>query len=620
MRAIPATDSPPQPRAQANLDDLLQRARAAHDAGEVRSAVAWARQAFEAAPADARVLRLGWLIAMAAQRWDWALDLAERWTRAEPGTPLSWQALLSAALLTWQREVFARALLQARFACGQQLEFRALEALFQACAGEDALSARLAGEGEDLQHVCKALADHFGDAMRAALAQGWQPALLRLLVVYEQQLACVWPLRSSLRPSLDQAARLAAIDLEQVRFASIGYAADEQTEVRLMAALAHAWPPRARPRAPRPQAERLRVGFVSPRLAAHATMVLVARIPQFMDHARYELYAYGYAHDRPVEAQELHLQGPVQLRALPGDAAAAAARIDADAIDVLVVLPDWQSNWLAQVLRRTQVPVSLAYASFCGATGGLVDYRIVDDSFVDAQPRGPEALLRLAGTYYAYSASSDLPPPARSACGLPDDALVLCGFNAAYKLGPDLCGAWARLLRALPQAVLWLHQTHPLQAGQLRRWFGAQGVEPARLVFAQHAAHVEHLARCRLADLYLDAWDYGGHTSMLDMLYVGVPALTLRGSRIAQRIGANLLSVHRLPELVAETPQQYEQLALALGRDAGARAALRARMQQLRAGFQPFDLALQARRLGAAIDAAYARYRQGLPPADLRID
>ena len=159
-----------------------------------------------------------------------------------------------------------------------------------------------------------------------------------------------------------------------------------------------------------------------------------------------------------------------------------------------------------------------------------------------------------------------------------------------------------------------------MQPVQWQAWFAERGIAPQRLVFAANAPHPEHLARCALADLYLDAWDYNGHTSILDALHAGVPVVTREGARIAQRMGANLLRLHAAQDWIAHSAGEYEALALKLMRSASERRACREQLAQNRAGFLPFQLAAQARRFDAAISAAYARYQQGLAPADITID
>jgi hypothetical protein len=598
------------------LDALIAQAQAALQANDSSAALAASRAALRIAPNHDPALEAAWRASMRAQRWDWALVVGERWVRVHAQEPAAWQACLVPQLLLHRNDTFVATLASARQAVGPQALLSTLEALFLALTGDNSLSLAAASTvpAATLQSCAAAL---LGPSLANLLAVGWQPPLLRAFLLYEQQIAGVWAGRSHLPGTLPTLAALPHIPWPQLRFVSLTYAETEDTQIALVNRMAQAWPAAGPVRAARNG--RLRVAYLSPCLGAHATTVMMAAVPLAQDHARFELFAYGYAVDREVLPHELLVQGCEVVRGLPLDAAQAAALIAADAIDVLVVMPDWEMDWVASVCRASGVPVIIHHLSSCGSTGGLAHYRIVDDSFVDSAPPAREAAIRMAGSCYTYSANPAAATTRREQ-GLPDDAVIVAAFNAAYKIGPDLAEVWARLLRQVPEAVLWLHQTHPMQAVQWQAWFAERGIAPQRLVFAANAPHPGHLARSALADLYLDAWDYNGHTSVLDALHAGVPAVTREGTRIAQRMGANLLRQHGAPDWIAHSAAEYEQLALKLMQSADERRAYRAQLADSRSSFAPFQLAAQARRFDAAIGAAYARYQQGLPPADITID
>jgi predicted O-linked N-acetylglucosamine transferase (SPINDLY family) len=616
----------------APLDTLVAQAQAALQANDSAAALAASRAALRMQPDHEPALGAAWHASMLAQRWDWAAVVGERWCRVHPQQLAAWQACLVPQLLLHQTERFVTTLRNARQSLGPHELLSTLEALLLALVGDDTGSAAAAAQVAEpaLQRCAETL---LGASFATLLSAGWQPALLRAFLLYEQQMAGVWAGRERLAPTLQELVALPCIAWPQLRFVSLTYAASEDTQIALVNRMADAWPAAGPVRAARSAARspttsattnaatsgRLRVAYLSPCLGAHATMVMMCGLPREQDHTRFEIFAYGHAPGRQVEPSELLVQGCDVQRGLPQDAAQAAAIIARDQIDVLIVMPDWEMDWVASVCRASGVPVIIHHLTSCGSTGGLAHYRIVDDSFVPSTPPAREATIHLRGSCYTYSGRA-APPATRHAHGLPEGAVVLAAFNAAYKIGPDLAAVWARLLQQVPEAMLWLHQTHGLQAVQLRAWFAAQGIGPERLVFAANAAHPEHLARTALADLYLDAWDYNGHTSILDALFAGVPVVTRQGPRIAQRMGANLLRQHGARDWVAHSAEEYERLALTLVQSADARRAYRAQLAQSRAGFVPFQLATQARRFDAAVSAAYARYEQGLAPADITID
>jgi predicted O-linked N-acetylglucosamine transferase (SPINDLY family) len=173
------------------------------------------------------------------------------------------------------------------------------------------------------------------------------------------------------------------------------------------------------------------------------------------------------------------------------------------------------------------------------------------------------------------------------------------------------------ILRAVPDSVLWLLQG--LGDGDLRlRAAAAQaGIDPARLVFAARRAHAEYLGLFRHADLLLDTHPYNAHTSASDALHAGCPVLTCPGATFAARVAGSLNHHLGMTECNARDEADFIARAVALGRDAGARAALRERLAQQSAHSALFDSSGYARDFAALLHALHARAACGLAPADL---
>jgi predicted O-linked N-acetylglucosamine transferase (SPINDLY family) len=172
---------------------------------------------------------------------------------------------------------------------------------------------------------------------------------------------------------------------------------------------------------------------------------------------------------------------------------------------------------------------------------------------------------------------------------LPQDGLVFCCFNNNWKITEPVFAIWMRLLAQLPGSVLWLKQAGEKTKANLKQAAADQGVDPDRLVFAKPAPLDVHLARHQLADLFLDTQPYNAHATACDALWAGLPVLTRRGSAFAGRVAASLLAAAGMPELIAETAQDYEALALALARDPARLKALRDKLAMGRATAPLFD-------------------------------
>src|SRR6185295_13999210 len=168
----------------------------------------------------------------------------------------------------------------------------------------------------------------------------------------------------------------------------------------------------------------------------------------------------------------------------------------------------------------------------------------------------------LPDTYQCNDIKRAIAPraPSRREAGLPENGFVVCCFNNNHKILPRMFDVWMRLLRQVDKSVLWLLQDNLAVTRSLSREAIARGVAPERLVFAKRCMPPDHLARQRLADLFLDTLPYNAHTTCSDALWVGLPVLTVLGSCFAGRVAASLLSALGVPELVAGSLEEYEAL------------------------------------------------------------
>jgi protein O-GlcNAc transferase len=176
-----------------------------------------------------------------------------------------------------------------------------------------------------------------------------------------------------------------------------------------------------------------------------------------------------------------------------------------------------------------------------------------------------------------------------------------------------------RLLHKVEHSVLWLFEDNPAASRNLRTEAKARGVAPDRLIFAPRMGTPDHLARHKLADLFLDTLPCNAHTTASDALWAGLPLLTCRGTTFAGRVAAGLLHAVGLPELVAENLADYETLALKLATTPALLARLRSQLANNRATHPLFDTDRFRRHLESAYLAIYERWRRGEPPQSFDI-
>jgi predicted O-linked N-acetylglucosamine transferase (SPINDLY family) len=203
--------------------------------------------------------------------------------------------------------------------------------------------------------------------------------------------------------------------------------------------------------------------------------------------------------------------------------------------------------------------------------------------------------------------------------GLPQDGFVFCSFNNNYKITPALFDIWMRLIREVDGSVLWLLEGNSFAPQNLRREAEKRDVSPDRLIFAPRMPPDQHLARHRAADLFLDTMHYNAHTTACDALWTGLPVVTMLGSAFAGRVGASLLHAAGMPELVTQSLEDYEALALQLARDPAALASRKDKLARQRECCPLFDTARITRHVEAAYATMWQRHRAGEPPAGFAV-
>jgi predicted O-linked N-acetylglucosamine transferase (SPINDLY family) len=253
-----------------------------------------------------------------------------------------------------------------------------------------------------------------------------------------------------------------------------------------------------------------------------------------------------------------------------------------------------------------------------------VDYIVADRTVIPEEHRAfyTEKIVFLPDAYQCNDRQRAIggAVPSRAELGLPDGAFVFCCFNNSNKLTPDLFALWMRLLQQVDGSVLWLLDDNAAATRNLRREAQERGVASDRLAFAPRVKPAEHLARHRAADLFLDTLPYGAHTTASDALWAGLPVLTCRGSTFAGRVGASLLHAAGLPELITDSLEAYEGLALKLARNRDSLHAFKEKLAHNRDTCALFDTARFTRHFEAALTTMRERQREGKPPAHFGID
>jgi predicted O-linked N-acetylglucosamine transferase (SPINDLY family) len=303
----------------------------------------------------------------------------------------------------------------------------------------------------------------------------------------------------------------------------------------------------------------------------------------------------------------------------------AAARLIRDLdIDIAIDLMGHTQDSRTGILARRPAPVQVSYLGYSATMGAdFIDY-ILGDALVTPMERQGDYAERIVQLPESFWIGGEADIAGRIASradeGLPSEGFVFCCFNAAAKLTPEVFDIWMNLLAGAPGSVLWLQSGGKTANANLAGAAGARGIDPSRLVFARWVERREdHLARHRLADLFLDTLPYNAHATAADALRSGLPVVTCAGQSFAGRVAASLLSAAGLPELIADNLSTYQDLALHLAHDRPALDDIRTKLGAHLVTHPLFHTARSIRHIEAAYQTMRNLADRGAEPAGFRV-
>jgi len=353
---------------------------------------------------------------------------------------------------------------------------------------------------------------------------------------------------------------------------------------------------------------RIRLAYLSSDLDEHAVAYLMAGVFEQHDRSRFETFALSSGPD-PEGGMRTRLKGAFEhfIDVRDRGDRDLAALIRERELDIVVDLNGHTQGSRTRSLAWRPSPVAVTYLGFPGTLGAdYVDFLLADRFVIpeSLEAAYAERVVCLPHTFQANDRSRAIGRTgARAEAGLPDNSIVFCAFNNAYKITPAIFDVWMRLLAQTEGSVLWLVGGRDALRANLAREAGRRGVDPARLVFAARLPYADHLARFRLADLFLDTLPFNGGTTASDALWAGLPVLTCAGEAMAARMAGSLLHAVGMAELATASLADYEALASTLARDPARIASLKATLARHRDSHPLFDTTRFCRHLEAAYAA-----------------
>jgi predicted O-linked N-acetylglucosamine transferase (SPINDLY family) len=369
----------------------------------------------------------------------------------------------------------------------------------------------------------------------------------------------------------------------------------------------------------RPPGGKIRIGYFSSDFREHPVSRLVAELIETHDRSRFEVSAFAWgppSRDELRQRLERAFDRFLDVQGKSNKEIAILAR--GMSLDIAVDLGGHTHGSRPGIFAMRAAPLQINYLGYPGTSGAsYMDYLIADPVLIptELQRHYSEKVI-----YLPYFQANDSKRRisdrtfTRQELGLPASGVVFCCFNTSYKIAPGTMDSWMRILGRVPGSVLLLFAADAAVAENLRREARNRAVAPERLCFAGKLPPSDYLARYRAADLFLDTLPYNAGTVASDALWAGLPVLTRVGTAFAGRMAASLLQSVGLPELIASTADEYENLAVALANDPQRRLNLRRTLTQRRLDETLFDTRNFARHLETGYAEILRKHLANLPP------
>lgn len=326
--------------------------------------------------------------------------------------------------------------------------------------------------------------------------------------------------------------------------------------------------------------QKLRVGYVSSDLRDHAVGFALREVLELHDKSNIEIYAYYMGDKRTGDETQTRMMAVVDVwrDIIAMDDKSIAQQIIADEIDILVDVNGYTKLARTRIFAYRPAPVIV---NFCGFPGTMASpfhqYVITDPQIVPPEHEiyYTEKVLHIACDQPIDRKRQIAEKPTRAEYGLPEDAFVFACFNGMQKITQQCFGRWMTILNATPGSLLWLLGGDEEANVRLKHMAEQAGVDPERIIFANKQPNARHLARIALADLFLDTFPYGAHSTAGDALTVGLPVLTVPGKGFASRFCSSIVKAAGAPQLICETPDEYMSKAVYLAQNPEVLTAIR---------------------------------------------
>lgn len=321
------------------------------------------------------------------------------------------------------------------------------------------------------------------------------------------------------------------------------------------------------------KSKKIRIGYYSADFREHATSYLIAGLFEAHDKNNFEVYGFSFGPNIADEMRErliLSFDDFFDVSSISDKEIIDLSRNIG--IDIAIDLKGDTEDARVGIFTGRCAPLQVSYLGYPGSMGlDCYDYILADSVVIPVENyvNYSEKVILLPHSYQVNDSSRRISERnfTKIELGLPEAGFIFCCFNNSYKILPSTFDLWMEILRNVDGSVLWLYSDDIQSQSNLKKEAELRGVAGKRLIFAEMMSHAEHLARHKLADLFIDTLPYNAHTTASDALWAGLPVLTCMGQSFASLVAASLLTAVNLDELVVGNSGAYIMTAIELSKN-----------------------------------------------------
>ena len=371
--------------------------------------------------------------------------------------------------------------------------------------------------------------------------------------------------------------------------------------------------------------KKIRIGYYSADFHDHVMSYLLINLFELHDKSTFEIFGFSFGPEKNDKTDQRIFNVFDKFINVNFKSDSEIAKLSRNLnINIAIDLMCFTQHNRFGIFVEKCAPIQINFLGYPGTSGSeCIDYILADKTII------PEKFKKYYSEKIIYMPDSyKLDHPTRKVSdkifireelGLPKNGFVFCCFNKTYKITPNVFDIWMKILKQVKGSVLWLLEDNMTATSNLKLEANKRGVDAKRIIFAKRMKMSDHLARHKVADLFIDTFPYNAHTTASDGLWVGLPFLTFVGNTFASRVGASMLNAIGLPELITHSENEYKNKAIELATNSILLKKIKKKLERNKLYKPLFDAKLFTKNVESAYKKIYKKYDSNIPTENIEI-